>query len=68
VPIGLATGSQSNLLFTSADMLKAVGGEHKRVIPVHEDRLKSIFLSCTTAAGLHVVELALADGETSRVA
>ncbi|HEY3621795.1 MAG TPA: hypothetical protein VGL12_05265 [Roseiarcus sp.] len=68
VPIGLATGSQSNLLFTSADMLKAVGGEHKRVIPVHEDRLKSIFLSRTTAAGLHVVELALADGETSRVA
>jgi hypothetical protein len=68
VPIGLATGSQSNLLFTSADMLKAVGGEHKRVIPVHEDRLKSIFPSRTTAAGLHVVELALADGETSRVA
>ena len=33
VPIGLATGSQSNLMFTSADMLKAVGGEHKRVIP-----------------------------------
>ena len=33
VPIGLAVGSQSNLMFTSADMLKAVGGEHKRVIP-----------------------------------
>ena len=68
VPIGLATGSQSNLLFTSADMLKAVGGEHKRVIPVHEDRLKTVFPSRATAAGLHVVELALADGETSRVA
>jgi glyoxylase-like metal-dependent hydrolase (beta-lactamase superfamily II) len=68
VPIGLATGSQSNLLFTSADMLKAVGGEHKRVIPVHEDRLKSVFPSRATAAGLTVVELALADGQTSRVA
>ena len=68
VPIGLATGSQSNLLFTSADMLKAVGGEHKRVIPVHEDRLKTVFPSRATTAGLHVVELALADGETSRVA
>ena len=62
VPIGLATGSQSNLLFSSAEMLKAVGGEHKRVIPVHEDRLKTVFPSRATAAGLHVVELALADG------
>ena len=68
VPIGLATGSQSNLLFSSAEMLKAVGGEHKRVIPVHEDRLKTVFPSRATAAGLHVVELALADGEASRVA
>jgi len=68
VPIGLAVGSQSNLMFTSADMLKAVGGEHRRVIPVHEDRLKSVFPSRATAAGLHVVELALADGETSLVA
>src|SRR6185437_4991545 len=68
VPIGLATGSQSNLMFTSADMLKAVGGDHKRVIPVHEDRLKSVFPSRATSAGLHVVELALADGETSLVA
>jgi N-acyl homoserine lactone hydrolase len=68
VPIGLAVGSQSNLMFTSADMLKAVGGEHKRVIPVHEDRLKTVFPSRATAAGLHVVELALADGEASRVA
>ncbi len=68
VPIGLAVGSQSNLMFTSADMLEAVGGEHKRVIPVHEDRLKTVFPSRATAAGLHVVELALADGDTSRVA
>ena len=68
VPIGLAVGSQSNLLFTSAAMIKAVGGDHKRVIPVHEDRLKDMFPSRKTAAGLHVVELTLADGETSKVA
>jgi N-acyl homoserine lactone hydrolase len=49
-------------------MLKAVGGEHKRVIPVHEDQLKNVFPSRVMAAGLHVVEFALADGETSRVA
>jgi glyoxylase-like metal-dependent hydrolase (beta-lactamase superfamily II) len=68
VPIGLAVGSQSNLLFTSVEMLKAVGGDHKRVIPVHEDRLKQEFPSRRTAAGLHVVELALGEGEGSKVA
>ena len=67
VPIGLAVGSQTNLMFASADMLKAVGGEHTRVIPVHEDRLKKTFPSRRTKAGLHVVELTLADGDTSRV-
>jgi glyoxylase-like metal-dependent hydrolase (beta-lactamase superfamily II) len=67
VPIGLAVGSQSNLIFCSADMLKAVGGEVKRVIPVHEDRLKETFPSRRTKADLHVVELTLAKGEASRV-
>lgn len=68
VPIGLAVGSQSNLIFCSADMLKATGGEVKRVIPIHEDRLKETFPSRRTKADLHVVELALAKGEASRVA
>lgn len=67
VPIGLAVGSQSNLIFASADMLKAVGGETRRVIPVHEDRLKTVFPSRLTANGQQVVEIALADGEASRV-
>ena len=67
VPIGLAVGSQSNLIFCSADMLKATGGEVKRVIPIHEDRLKETFPSRRTKADLHVVELALAKGEASRV-
>lgn len=68
VPIGLAVGSQSNLIFASADMLKAVGGEKRRVIPIHEDRLKKIFPSRLTSAGLQVVEIALAEGDSSRVA
>ncbi|HUC18532.1 MAG TPA: N-acyl homoserine lactonase family protein [Acetobacteraceae bacterium] len=67
VPIGLAVGSQSNLIFVSAEMLRAVGGEQKRVIPVHEHRLHSLFPSRRTVAGLQVVELALAAGETSKV-
>lgn len=68
VPIGLATGSQENLIFSSAAMLKDVGGETRRVIPVHEDRLKTMFPSRLTEAKLQVIEIALADGETSKVA
>ena len=67
VPIGLAVGSQSNLIFTSAAMLKAVGGEHKRVVPVHENRLKDEFSSRLTALGLQVVEITLAADQTSKV-
>ncbi len=67
VPIGLAVGSQHNLMFSSAAMLKAVGGENRRVIPVHEDRLRTTFPSRLTAAKLQVVEIALANGEKSRV-
>lgn len=68
VPIGLGVGSQHNLIFSSAEMLKSVGGETRRVIPVHEDRLRSTFPSRLTDKGLQVVEIALAHGETSRVA
>ncbi len=67
VPIGLAVGSQHNLIFSSAEMLKSVGGEVRRVIPVHEDRLKDTFPSRLTGAKLQVVEIALARGETSKV-
>jgi len=68
LPIGLAVGSQSNLIFASAAMLEAVGGEHRRVIPIHEDRLRTMFPSRLTAANLQLVEIALAPGDASRVA
>lgn len=68
VPIGLAVGSQHNLIFSSAEMLKSVGGEARRVIPVHEDRLRTTFPSRLTDRGLQVVEIALAKGEKSCVA
>ena len=52
----------------TAAMLKAVGGEHRRVIPIHEERLKDMFPSRLTSAGLQVVEITLGAGETSKVA
>ncbi len=67
VPIGLAVGSQNNLMFATDEMLKAVGGEHRRLVPIHEDRLHKVFPSRLTDRGLQVVELALASDEPSRV-
>ena len=67
IPVGLATGSQVNLIMASEAMLKAAGGDVTRVIPPHEDRLKDMFPSRLTSANLRIVELALADGEASLV-
>lgn len=59
VPVGFATGSQTNLVMITDEMLRRVGGEIPRVVPVHEDRLKDFFPSRRTQLGLQVVELAL---------
>ncbi|WP_137391954.1 N-acyl homoserine lactonase family protein [Rhodoligotrophos defluvii] len=68
LPIGLATGSQTNLLLATDEMLTRVGGDPRRIIPVHEARLKDAFPSRRTAAGLHIVEVTLGAGQTSLVA
>src|SRR5262249_25345386 len=43
IPVGLATGSQVNLIMASDAMVKAAAGDYTRVIPVHEDRLGQLF-------------------------
>jgi glyoxylase-like metal-dependent hydrolase (beta-lactamase superfamily II) len=67
VPVGLANGSQTNLIMTSDEMLKRVGGEVKRVIPVHEDRLKDFFPSRQSKWGQHIVEISLRAIDSSAV-
>jgi N-acyl homoserine lactone hydrolase len=67
VPVGLAVGSQENLVLATEAMMKSVGYEARRVIPVHEERLKDRFPSRITAEGLRISEICLADGEKSRV-
>ena len=67
VPVGLATGSQFSLIMTSEEMTKRAGGDYTHVIPVHEERLRDLFPYRITKAGLRITELALADGEKSRV-
>jgi N-acyl homoserine lactone hydrolase len=67
IPVGLAVGSQYNLLATTDRMLGMVGNDTRRVIAVHEERLKDMFPSRLNKDGLQVIEIALANGESSRV-
>lgn len=67
VPVGLAVGSQQNLLMATEAMMKSVQYDPKRVIPIHEERLKDRFPSRITADGLRITEICLADGEPSKV-
>ena len=68
VPVGLAVGSQQNLIMATEDMMKEVGYDARRVIPIHEERLRDRFPSRITEDGLRITEICLADGETSKVA
>lgn len=67
IPIGFAMGSQFSLVMTTEELVKGVDGDINRVIAIHEDRLKDMFPSRLTPNGVRVTELALADGEPSRV-
>lgn len=67
IPVGLATGSQFNLVMTTEAMVNSVGGDVTRVVPPHEERLKDMFPSRITKLGLRITELALAEGEKSQV-
>ena len=49
------------------EVMKGAGGDFTHVIPVHEEALRDLFPSRITKAGLRITELALADGEKSRV-
>ena len=66
-PVGLAVGSQMNLVLATEAMMQAVNYEERRVIPVHEERLKEVFPSRITKDGLRISELCLADDEPSLV-
>jgi hypothetical protein len=67
VPIGLASGTQTNLPLSSDKMLRLVGGEARRIIPIHDANLKDVFRSRVIRYNLCVSEIYLADRERSRV-
>ena len=67
-PVGVAMGSQTNLVLATEEMMKAVAYETRRVVPVHEDHLIKAFPSRTKRNGLRVSEVCLGHADKSWVA
>jgi N-acyl homoserine lactone hydrolase len=61
LPVGLATGSQINLIKATEAMMNQVAYESRRVIPVHEARLENSFPSRQSKENLRVSEICLGD-------
>lgn len=66
-PVGLAIGSQMNLLLATEEMMKQVDYDDTRVIPIHEEGLADRFPSRITKENLRISEICLADNMTSVV-
>jgi N-acyl homoserine lactone hydrolase len=63
----MAFSRKGVLVMAIEAMTKSVGYEARRVIPIHEERLKDRFPSRITVDGLRISQVCLADGEKSRV-
>lgn len=66
-PVGLAVGSQMNLVLATEEMMKQADYEARRVIPIHEERLAETFPCRITSNKLRISEICLADGAASVV-
>lgn len=66
-PVGLAVGSQMNLLLATEEMMKQVGYDDTRVIPIHEEGLADRFPSRITKENLRISEICVADWDQSAV-
>ncbi|URM98139.1 N-acyl homoserine lactonase family protein [Actinomadura madurae] len=66
-PIAMTTGSAAGWLDFADTMLSAVGGETRRIIPFHENRIWERFPSHAFDDGLHLAEISLAGGHGSLV-
>ena len=64
-PVGFAVGSQENLMMATEAMTRSAGCEARRIIPVHEERLKQRFPFRITGNGLRITEVRPADDEKS---
>lgn len=67
LPVGLAFGSQTNLLFATHEILKTVDFDIGRVLTPHEPGMTKMYPSRTTKNGHYLIEVALAEGQQSYV-
>jgi glyoxylase-like metal-dependent hydrolase (beta-lactamase superfamily II) len=67
IPIGFGMGSVEQGLLTTEEMYQRVGGEVQRIVPFHEERMWESFPSERFADDLHVAELSIRTGDTSRL-
>lgn len=66
VPVGLGVGSQYNMMKAVDEVINLVDGNIKNIIVGHECDNWELFPSWKTNDGLHVAELFLAPGESTR--
>jgi N-acyl homoserine lactone hydrolase len=66
IPVGIAVGTQYNIMKAYDEMIEIIDGRLDRVIIGHETDSWDIYPSYQTGDGLHVAELNLAPGETTR--
>ena len=66
VPVGLGVGTQYNMMKAVDDVIKLADGNMNKIIVGHECDNWELFPSWKTSDGLHVAELFLAPGESSR--
>lgn len=64
-PGAQSVGSYTNIVLAIEEMMKLVGYEARRIIPIHEARLAERFPSRLSREGLTICEICLADGASS---
>ncbi|WP_337181553.1 N-acyl homoserine lactonase family protein [Shinella sp.] len=64
---GLSYGSNTKLLLVTDEIMKTVGNDIRRVLIPHDQKMAELYPSRTTKRGHYLVEVALANGDASRV-
>ncbi|MHB8695513.1 MAG: MBL fold metallo-hydrolase [Solirubrobacteraceae bacterium] len=67
VPIGLAQGGQASDIWVMEEMMQLVGDKSERILQFHEVRQWDRHPCHQHADGLHIAEIAVADGASSRL-
>ncbi|WP_234706830.1 N-acyl homoserine lactonase family protein [Sinorhizobium sp. BJ1] len=67
LPVGLAFGSQTKLIFATHEIMKCADFDMRRVLTPHEPAMTNVYPSRTTKNGHYLIEVTLAEGQQSYV-